>query len=129
MVGDEVVVVRPMVLAQRARVVAWLRDEAERVAREQPELAAKAKAAGQAALADNLQTLRPILDLFGERIAGLYSLLFGREPSWWLETLDLKAEAELWDAFLEVNQVPFVVGLVRSLSSRFRGRTPSTVSP
>lgn len=116
-IGGEPFTVRKLVFAQRVPLLRLLAEELARISKEYPEFTGKAGKAAEslAGGTGGWESLRPMVELFGDRLADIYAVVTGAPADYIRQHLSIAEEIALWRAFLEVNQLPLLVADVRSI--------------
>jgi hypothetical protein len=122
-IGGQPYSVKKLVFAQRVPLMRIIAEELARISKEFPEFTGKASKAAET-LAEGKGTwdsLRPMVELFGDRLADIYALITGASGEYIRNNLSISEEIALWKAFLEINDLPLLVADVRSILSSVKG--------
>lgn len=105
-------VIKPLVFKQRVKLLRIITGIGIDLAKKYPGLRT-----------NNLkieQLIEPLCDIAGDRMKTVYSILLNVEPEWIEENLDLKSEIRLINIFLEQNDIPFLIGQVKSWKDKIK---------
>ena len=109
-IGDVEFTIKPIVFSKRIKLMRIVGDELSNMQIEVGALSTSGT--------DAKNYIKPMMELFGEKLLPIYALVLDCETKFLEDNLDIETEVELWDTFFEVNNIPFLVEKLRNLKNK-----------
>ncbi len=111
-IGDKEKIIKPLVFKQRTQLLRFVTEIGIDLVTKYPRIKE-----GGMKLEDMLE---PFIEIAGNKMLSIYSIILNEEPAWIEENLQLKDEIKLIQLVLEQNDIPFLISQVKTLRENIK---------
>ncbi|GEM_PF-2439616 len=111
-IGDKEKIIKPLVFKQRTQLLRFISEIGIDLARKYPAIKE-----GGMKIED---MIKPFIEIAGDKMLHVYSIILNEEPAWIEENLQLKDEIKLIQLVIEQNDIPFLLSQVKVLREKIK---------
>jgi len=75
---------------------------------------------------DPQKVITPFIEVAGDRMKDIYAIILKEDAAWIEENMDIKSGIIVLSAFLEMNDIPFLVAEVKKMTKGYKEINPAS---